>query len=91
MERTYHVGQHVKFINPERKEQDALVTIWWVPPEQHPHYTSGQGEPGCNLIVVSTDPAKEDSYGRQTDHHTSVVHKSVQPAGGYYWCWPDEL
>jgi hypothetical protein len=86
MERKYEVGQHVVFVDPYGKRRDALITIWW----GLDHYKAAGGEPGCNLIVVSDDEKKDDSYGRQTEHFTSVVHKTKQPAHGNYWCWSDE-
>ena len=86
MERDYEkLGQHVIFVNAHRKPQDALINIWWIGMQ------GKDQKPGCNLIVVSDDPKRDDSYGRQSEHFTSVVHKDNQPAGGYYWCWPDEM
>jgi hypothetical protein len=85
MERNYEdVGQHVIYIDANRIPRPALVQTWW--PQM-----GGSGQPGCNLIVVSDDEKRRDQYGRQTEHFTSVVHKSAQPAGGWCWCWPDEL
>lgn len=88
MEREHKIGQHVIFVDPHGVPRNALVTIWWGDVD---HYKSETGELGCNLIVVSSDEKKDDSYGRQTEHHTSIVHKSKQPAHGNYWCWPDEV
>jgi hypothetical protein len=89
VERNYEVGQHVIFVDPKGRHRHALVTIWWKDPNVEP-YTSEAGEPGCNLIIVSDDEKKNDTFGRQTEHETSVVHESSQPAHGNYWCWPDE-
>jgi hypothetical protein len=88
MERQYTVGQHVKFVDPQSIVRDALVTVWWGAVDA---YRAANGEPGCNVIVVAIDPARTDPYGSQTEHFTSVVHKSKQPAHGNFWCWPDEL
>lgn len=68
------VGQAVKFVNERGVEQDALVTEVW-----------GDVNPGINLMFVSTNEEKKDSYGRQMERHSSVVHKSSQPAHGMYW------
>ena len=54
-------------------------------------YESATGEPGCNLVYVSSDAERTDNCGRQMERATSVVHKSKQPAHGMYWCWPDEV
>jgi hypothetical protein len=88
----YEVGQHVKYVNQFGVAQDALITIWWAGPGQTiQDYVSATGEPGCNLVICSTDAEKKDSCGRQTERETSVVHKTKQAAHGRYWCWPDEL
>lgn len=86
MERDYEtVGQAIIFIDRHRVPRPALVQAWW------PQMNQGGTVPaGCNLIIVSDDPKREDRYGRQIEHETSVVHKSAQPAGGNCWCWPDE-
>lgn len=80
MEREYKVGQHVIFIDEYRKPHDAIVTAW--------HGTSC-----CNLVRLSDDEMKTDSYGRQIERHTSVCHKSAQGevTYGMVYCWPDEL
>ena len=44
----------------------------------------------CNLVWISGDEKREDSYGRQLIRESSVVHKGSQPAHGNYWLWPDE-
>lgn len=90
MERKYEVGQHVIFVDPHGVRRDALITIWWHGSTPIPEYVSASGEPGCNLIVVCKDAKKDDTFGRQSEHFTSQVHRSKQPANGSYWCWPDE-
>lgn len=87
-ERKYEVGAHVIYFDELGRPHNALVTIWWGLIDS---YRAANGEPGCNVVVVSPDEAKEDSYGRQTYHATSVVHKTKQDAHGFKWCWPDEL
>jgi hypothetical protein len=54
------------------------------------HIDLHKAEPGCNLVFVSGDEARNDNCGRQTEIETSVVHKGNQIAHGNYWCWPDE-
>ncbi len=95
MERSYEVGQHVTFIDSKSRRRDALVTAWWqawIQPDldKDPILDPNAGEPSCNLVVVSVDKMKEDTYGRQTEHESSVVHMSNQAAHGNYWVWPDE-
>ncbi len=91
MEREYKIGQHIIFVDPKGCRRDALVTIWWQ--DSAYNYSLHKPDapmPGVNLIIVSDDPMRSDPYGRQTEHETSVVHKSQQPASGNFWVWPDE-
>lgn len=91
MEREYSVGQSIIYFDSYGVPHKALVTIWWMGDQEVASYRAENGEPGCNVVYVSEDPLKKDSYGRQTERATSVVHISKQPAHGYKWCWPDEL
>lgn len=84
MERKYEEGSHVIYVDSLGVRHEALVTVFWL----YPNMTN---EPGCNLIYVSSDPLKKDTYGRQTEHATSIVHKSMQSAPAFYWIWPDEV
>lgn len=80
------VGSAIIFVDGYGKRHNALVTCVHGDEYHRQHGTI----PGCNLVFVSGDPKREDGCGRQTERETSVVHKSVQPAGGMYWCWPGE-
>ena len=71
------IGDVVTYIDAKREERPALVQTVWA--------TTDGSQPSLNVVVVSTDPKKEDTYGRQTEHETSVVHLSKQSAGGFCW------
>jgi hypothetical protein len=95
MERTYVIGQHVKYVDEYGKPHDAVITHWWdgqgtgMPIEA---YLSQYGDPGCNLAYVTSDSMKRDNYGQQIERRTSIVHKTkMAPLNANYWCWPDEL
>ena len=61
--RKVNVGEAVTFVDPLRVERPALVTAVW--------------SPTCiNVVFVSGDANRNDSYGRQTEHQTSVAHVS---------------
>jgi hypothetical protein len=83
MERTLKIGDHVVYVDPQRVEHAALVTHVW-------QQIAGGPLPGCNLTWVSADEARTDTYGRQIERNTSVVHLSMQPAQACCWRWPDE-
>lgn len=71
------VGDRVIYHDPTGIQHEALVTAAW-------------SSTCINVVFVSQDPDKRDSYGRQIERQTSLSHKSVQPAHGFYWRWPDE-
>ena len=50
-------------------------------------FPQGEGyEPVINVVLVSANADKGDSFGRQIERITSVVHKSCQmPPIGIYW------
>jgi hypothetical protein len=66
-------GAHIVFVDEVGVEHDALVTAPW-------------GLTCCNLVFVSGDTTKEDSYGRQIERRTSVAHKSIYgQVPGNFW------
>ena len=88
-ERQLEVGDPIIFIDNVRRSIPALV--------QAVHgdlqYREGEliGVPCINLVLVSRDTNRIDSYGRQIEHVTSVCHVSSQsPSVGFCWHWPDE-
>lgn len=102
MERQYKTGQHVIYVDQFGKPHDAIVTIWWDNYRKQRHAQTPEGYfttvdnngadmPGCNVVFVTSDEMKRDSYGYQIERETSVVHKSNQAAHGRYWCFPEEL
>lgn len=80
--RKLSIGDHVVYTDPVGKQRQGLVTAVW---------DSYGTPPGCNVVIVHDDDARTDSYGRQIDRCTSVVHRSNQPAHGNHWCWLDEV
>lgn len=88
MTRKYDTDSQIIFVDSKGEAHSALATVWW---DTISTYRSDQGEPGCNVVYVSTDTSKTDPYGRQIEKATSVVHKMKQAAPGNFWCWPDEF
>jgi hypothetical protein len=64
-------GQHVIFTDEDQCKRDALVTFV-------------HGEQCVNLIVVCKDMNRQDAYGMQTEHKTSICHKRDAGPGYYY-------
>lgn len=76
-QRTPKVGEAVVYVDPVGVKHDGLVT--------------NQFGPTCaNVLWVSGDESRTDSYGRQVERMSSCSHASVNPAWGNYWRFPDE-
>lgn len=95
MERVYELGDHVIYVDEFGKSHNAIVNIWWDNYRNmrmgDPGNSVGLNIPGCNLVYVTSDEKKTDTYGSQLERATSVVHRSNQAAHGRYWIWPDEV
>jgi hypothetical protein len=81
------VGDAVVYVDPRGIERSALVTAVWGLWHNVPEATP---EPSLNLVYVSEDESRTDSYGRQTAHATSTPHRGQQAAPGNYWKRPTE-
>lgn len=91
------IGNPVTFVDSRGVEHAALATAVWNlnsenlewykvnDPDYYPIALKNQDTPSINLIIVSDDETKKDSYGRQIERHTSVVHEVNQLAHGNYW------
>lgn len=91
MERSYTIGQHVLYTDHYGVEHSALLTNLFLGHKDGPEgYLKQYGEPSVNVVYVVKDDGRRDQYGNQTEHDTSVVHKSEQSAPGNFWRWPDE-
>jgi len=105
MERAFEIGCEIVFFDELRRSRKALVTEWFhggpvgqtvaemVQEAKERGVTSEILMPCCNIVFVSTDEAKHDTYGRQIERHTSVSHGRSQgpkPFLGMCWAWPDE-
>lgn len=73
-----NLGQSVVFCDAKGIDHDALVTAVW-------------SETCINVLWVSGDESKTDTYGRQIERQTSVTHATCQgQAHGNYWRLKDE-
>jgi hypothetical protein len=75
--RQANLGDHVIFTDPKGNDHHALVQTVWT-------------NPTINVLFVSSDENRRDSYGRQVEHATSVPHVSCVTVHGFYWRHPDE-
>lgn len=75
-----HVGDVVVYVDPVARQFNALVTAVW-------------GPTCINVVLVSKDEAKTDTYGRQIERNTSCPY-GHQPGmswpHGNYWMFPGE-
>ena len=71
------IGDVVIWHDARGKPFNALVQCVW--------------SPECiNVVIISGDENKKDTYGRQIEHMTSCTHLNPSSAHGFYWRWPDE-
>ena len=81
-ERKISIGDPVVFVDAKFVEHAALVTHVWGA-ETYPD--DGGRKPGLNIIYVSNDANREDQYGRQIIHETSVTHITMNEARAMVW------
>ena len=90
------VGDAIIFFDELRHELNAIVTA------VHGEVSQSQkayGDPTMvwhtplvNLVFVTPDESKTDSWGRQMDRQSSCAHVSsyLHPVGNH-WCFPEEV
>jgi len=86
MKRTVCEGQEIIYCDHKSAQHDALVTACWGGTE----WEDGALAPCINIVYVSKDETKTDSYGRQIERDTSVPHRSSQTAPGNWWKLKEE-
>lgn len=89
------VGQHVIYVDQDRRWHDALlVGVWGEPAVRKSHFKDDAEVwhyPCVNLVHVAGDGLKTDQYGRQIERDgSSVSHYLDSTAPGYCWLHPDE-
>lgn len=67
----------IVFCDSYGRDHDALVTAVW-------------SDTCVNLVFVSGDESRKDSFGRQIERETSVCHASQAGAHGNYFRHHDE-
>jgi hypothetical protein len=71
------LGESVIYCDPRGVDHDALITAVW-------------SETCVNVIFVSGDETKKDSYGRQIERQTSVIRGNPDWVHGSYWRFKDD-
>ena len=92
------VGEFVIFFDQFGMEHNALLTAVWGDKtisswkEEGSDVLSTRVDNPCvNLLIVSPDEKRDDSYGRQIERMTSVVHSCGQSAWGNFYCELDQI
>jgi len=96
-ERQLKAGDPVIFFDQFGLEHNALLTAI-----HGERYTYDKGidkdptvtkveNPSVNLLLISPDTKREDTYGRQIERQSSVVHTFNQGAWGNFYCLPEEV
>lgn len=76
------LGGSVIFVDAKGIEHGALITSlhgWDGVTDEHGNMYS------INILYVSKEADRTDTYGQQSIHETSVVHQTSQSAHGMYW------
>ena len=85
---TPKIGDAVIFHDSRGRAHNALVTGVFGETRVD---AFGSYEPCMNIVFVSSDTKRSDSYGRQIERGpTSIGHGSSNPGHGNYWRRPDE-
>ena len=79
---------HVIYHDEKGKPHKALVTCVFDQPNKAADDLSDL--PCINVVYVSDDESRGDSYGRQIVRETSQVHKTSMATHGHYWRFPWE-
>lgn len=103
MERAFKIGCRVIFFDSHRQAHEGIVTNWfhggsdgqtvaeWL--AENTFGRTANNLPCCNIVWVSDDVDRKDSYGRQLERQTSTPYGRSMgsiPFLGMCWCWPDE-
>ena len=85
MTRSIKIGDAVKAKDEHGVERNAIVTNVW--PNPATYDDAGVVTLNLNIVFVSADESKNDSYGRQTEHQTSCGHRSAagECPGRFWW------
>lgn len=71
------LGGQIVFCDSRGVDHDALITAVW-------------SDTCVNVVFVSGDESRQDSFGRQIERETSVTHVSMAGAHGNYFRHQDE-
>ena len=77
MDEKLKVGDHVIWVDPVGRQFNALVTAVW-------------SQTCINVVFVSNDESKTDSYGRQIERETSVCNRLSTTVHGRYFMMPGD-
>lgn len=75
-------GDPIVVVTEDYETRHALVTT------VHGEFREGQAPPCINAVYVTSDPAKRDPYGHQTERLSSLQHESAtsnMPMPGRFW------
>lgn len=85
--KTVTIGSAVQVLDEFGNQRHGIVTNCWPAEAEYDDSEGKQVQLAINIVFVSNDPAKTDCYGRQTEHLTSVMHRSAagQCPGRKWW------
>jgi hypothetical protein len=85
-------GDHVIVFDSHGQKHNGIVTrihtAYGMSPEEHREKYSAW--PCINVVFVSDDPERTDSYGQQIERYSSFSHRAPGMPNGMNFLWPDE-
>lgn len=85
----FEIGSAVVYVDERGRPRPALLTaIHGGDPYGRECDDEAESIPSVNVVFVTGDASRQDSYGFQIERNTSVVHESDQSAQGMYWRRP---
>lgn len=89
------IGDPVIWIDSVRQEHAGIITnifgeVRTVKEMQGEVLVEVLRYPVINVVFISSDESKQDSYGRQLERATSASHISTNSASAYCWKFPNE-
>ena len=93
LDKQVQVGEQVVYFDEFGREHNALVTAVWG--ERTETFKDDElidtSEPSLNVIFISPDERRSDTYGRQVERRSSCMSVKYQAAYGNCYCLPEQL
>ena len=91
-EKQVNVGDTIIYFDEFGRSHHSLVTACWGDRTENGSEAIRKfEEPSVNLLFISPDEQRGDTYGRQIERRSSCMHATYQCAWGQAWCLPEQF